>query len=83
MKKKEVTKSVEEQVKELISEVTEKPVDDIHLEDNIITDLEIESLDLIDLITKFEDTFGLEVEDKDIKYFQTVSDIINYIKNHV
>lgn len=48
---------------------------------NLINDLEVESLDLVDLISAFEEKYNIEIPDSDIKTFQTVKDIINYIEN--
>ena len=47
---------------------------------NLLNDLDIESLDLVDLVTAFEDKYGVEIADKDIKDLHTVGDVIDYIK---
>jgi len=44
--------------------------------------LEVESLDLVDLVGAFEEEFGVEIQDKDIKGLQTVDDIVKYIEAH-
>lgn len=49
---------------------------------NLVKDLEIESLDLVDLVAAFEEEFGIEIADKDIKNIQTVGDIIKYAEEH-
>ncbi len=74
---------MKEKVFEIIASVCEKPAKKIKLEDNLISDLELESLDLIELVTKFESAFNVEIEDKDIKDFQTVEDIVTYVEAHV
>ena len=48
---------------------------------NLVKDLELESLDLVDLVAAFEDEFKVEILDKDIKNLQTVEDIVNYIES--
>ena len=47
---------------------------------DLLNDLDIESLDLVDLVTAFEDKYGVEIADKDIKDLHTVGDVIDYIK---
>lgn len=49
---------------------------------NLVKDLEIESLDLVDLVAAFEEEFDIEIADKDIKNIQTVGDIIKYAEEH-
>lgn len=50
-------------------------------EDTVLTyDLGLSSYDVVSLITDFEDEFDIEIPDKDIRLFQTVKDIVNYIE---
>ena len=55
----------------------------INLKTNLIADLDIESLDLVSLVVAFEEKYGLEIPDQDIKNLQTVEDVIKYIESHV
>jgi acyl carrier protein len=52
----------------------------INLETDFLNDLDVESLDLVDLVTAFEDKYEVEIADKDVKDLHTVGDVINYIK---
>ena len=47
---------------------------------NLISDLKLESLDIVDLVAAFEKKYKIEILDKDIKELQTVKDIIKYIE---
>jgi len=38
------------------------------------------SLDVVNAVVDFEDTFDIEVNDRDIKDIHTVQDIIDYLK---
>lgn len=67
----------------LISEVLEINEEKISENTNLVTDLDVESLDLVDLIAAFEKKYNFEIPDKDIKNLQTVGDIINYIEKNV
>ena len=50
---------------------------------NLIADLDVESLDLVDLVVAIEEKYQMEIPDQDIKNLQTVEDIINYLESHV
>ena len=46
----------------------------------LVNDLELESLDVVDLVVAFEKEFNIKIDDKDIKQFQTVEDIVKYLE---
>ena len=46
-------------------------------------DLELESLDLVTLVSTLEKKFDVYVNDNDMKDLQTVGDIIKYVKEHL
>ena len=71
------------EVIEIISKVTEIPVKKINLDANLVKDLKLESLDLVSLVTEFEEKYNIVVDDKDIKNLQTVKDIVDYIEKNV
>lgn len=71
---------MEKLVIDTIMEVTELPEEKITLNSNLLTDLELDSIDIVSLIAAFEEKLSIEIPDKDIKSFQTVQDIINYLK---
>ena len=45
-------------------------------------DLEADSLDLVELIMKFEDEFGGEISDKEAQEIKTVSQAVDYLQSH-
>ena len=49
---------------------------------NLIADLDVESLDLVDLVVAFEEKYEIEIPDQDIKNLQTVEDIVSYLETH-
>ena len=73
---------MEKEVFKLIAETLEVDEKKINLETDFLKDLDIESLDLVDLVTAFEDRYGVEIADKDVKNLHTVGDVIEYIKEH-
>ena len=74
-----ITKILTSDVIKLISEVCEIPEGKISEKSNLTTDLELESLDIVTLISECEDRYHLTIPDKDIKTLQTVKDIVDYL----
>ena len=46
---------------------------------SLVNDLELSSLDIINLIGSIEDTFDIQIEDDDIVSLLTVKDVVDYI----
>lgn len=67
----------------IIASVAEVPVKNVKMESNLINDLELGSLDLVTLVSEFENKYNMTVDDKDIKNLQTVKDVVEYIEKHV
>ena len=71
-----------EEVIDTIANVTEIDKNIIKEDSNLIKDLEIDSLDLVDLVVEFENKYNFQIPDQDVKEIQTVKDIVDYIKAH-
>jgi acyl carrier protein len=63
--------------------VAEVPEESINLKTNLIADLDLESLDLVTLVSEIENKYQIEIPDKEIKKIQTVEDIVNFLSSHV
>jgi len=73
---------MKEKIIKLIAGTLELDAKKINEKTNLVNDLELESLDLVDLVAAFEEEFGVEIQDKDIKGLQTVGDIVKYIEKN-
>lgn len=51
-------------------------------ETNFTTDLDADSIDLVEFILQLEDEFGSEISDEDAEKIKTVGDAVNYIAAH-
>lgn len=50
---------------------------------SFIDDLGADSLDIVELVMTFEETFDVEIPDDDAEKMQTISDAIGYLKERV
>ncbi|MBE5895359.1 MAG: acyl carrier protein [Lachnospiraceae bacterium] len=44
-------------------------------------DLRADSFELMELVMALEEEYGIKVEDEELESFETVGDVINYIKS--
>ena len=66
-------------VKELISINLGIDKQIINLDSDIMKDLGADSLDVVELIMKFEESFELNIPDEKVANIKTVKDIVDYI----
>ena len=55
----------------------------IEIDENtvILRDLNVDSLEMVELVCAVEDEFDIEIADKKIKSLVTIGDLIDYIKS--
>lgn len=71
---------IETKVKEIIVERLGVDMDKITPESHFINDLNADSLDTVELVMAFEDSFSIEIPDEDAEKITTVQSAIDYIK---
>ena len=74
---------MQEEIIKIIAGVAEVPEESINLKTNLIADLDLESIDLVTLVSEIENKYQIEIPDKEIKKIQTVEDIVNFLSSHV
>lgn len=67
-------------VQELLTQACPHDADEITPEKNLVADLSFDSFGMMDMVTAFEREFNIEIPDADIKLFETVSDITDYLE---
>ncbi len=72
-----------EKVVEILSELTGIEVKEIKKDSKLIADLELNSLDVVNMVVTFEEKFDIEIPEQKIKDFVTVEDIVQYLESHV
>jgi len=70
---------VEERVITGLAKILNKQPSQIQKESRLIEDLEIDSLDTLDLIFKLEEEFDIEIPEGELP-FVTVQDVITYVQ---
>lgn len=71
-----------EKVKEIIIDLLGVDAEKVVPEARFREDLEADSLDLVELIMKFEDEFKGEISDEDAQSIKTVDDAVKYLEQH-
>jgi len=65
-------------VKKVLNSVLNKDVDDL-TQDKKLTDLNVDSLDMVEIIMAIEDEFNIEIPDSDAESMQTFGDLVGYV----
>ena len=70
-----------EKVKNVIIEIMGIPENEILLESHLFDELDADSLDMSQIILELENGYKIEIDDDAFSNFETVKDIVDYIKN--
>ena len=73
---------VEQRVREIVAEQLERDVNEITSTSSLIDDLGADSLDVVELVMKMEEEFGIEIPDEEAEKIKTVNDVVQYITAH-
>lgn len=71
-----------QRVRELISEQMSIDIDSIKADSNILTDLNADSLDIVEMLMLVEEEWGIIVDDEDMRGFSTVQSVVDYIEKN-
>lgn len=70
-----------EKLREWMEELFEIAPEDIQLESNLATDLDVDSIDAIDLVVKIKELTGKQINPEDFKNVRTIQDVVTVIQN--
>ena len=68
-----------EKVRGIVVEQLGVEADEVTPNSTFVDDLGADSLDIVELIMRFEDEFGVEIPDEKAEKIKTVDDIVKYI----
>ncbi|NLK12867.1 MAG: acyl carrier protein [Candidatus Phytoplasma sp.] len=69
-----------EQIIELIADELSLEASTINRNTNLEEDLNVDSLDVVELVMRIEETFDIEISDEAAANLKTVEDILNYVE---
>ena len=72
-----------EKLQRIISEYTDLPMEEITEQTNIRTDLNLNSLELVNLAGAIEDEFEVEIPDREALGIETVGDTLALIQKYL
>jgi acyl carrier protein len=55
--------------------------EDIQLDSNLYEDLDVDSIDAVDLVVKIKELTGKQVQPEDFKAVRTIQDVVTVIQN--
>ena len=64
-----------EKVQEMLAEALNISVDKVGADAQIVEDLGADSLDVVELLSRLEDEFGITIPDEDVENLVTVADV--------
>lgn len=68
-------------LREWMQDLFEIEPDDIQLDSNLYEDLDVDSIDAVDLAVKIKELTGKQVKPEDFKAVRTVQDVVTVIQN--
>jgi acyl carrier protein len=72
---------IEEKVKEIIAKQLGVNASEVVPDASFVEDLGADSLDTVELVMAFEESFNIEIPDEDAEKIAKVKDAVEYIKN--
>lgn len=71
---------MEHRVIQLISDATKIEASKITSTSSFVEDLKLDSLDIVELMMKMEDEFGVEIPEEEAEGLKKVQDVIQYLE---
>lgn len=70
-----------EEVQKILAKQLRREPETIQLTSVIKKDLGADSLDILQLLMRMEDDFGIVIPDEELAGFNTVGDVVNYLES--
>ncbi len=76
-----MTDTIKDRVLKIIDKQLNKDISQIKLDSRFAEDLEVDSLDRVELVMALEEEFKCEIADEEAEKIKTVQDAIKYIES--
>ncbi len=71
---------LQQKIVNLVGDATKSDTATMTEATNFIDDLNLDSLDMVELMMKMEDEFGIEIPEDDTEKLKTIGDVVSYLK---
>lgn len=71
---------LQEKIVNLVGDATKSETSAMTEKTNFVDDLNLDSLDMVELMMKMEDEFGIEIPEDDTEKLKTIGDVVSYLK---
>ncbi len=71
---------LQQKIVNLVGDATKSDTASMTEKTNFIDDLNLDSLDMVELMMKMEDEFGIEIPEDDTEKLKTIGDVVSYLK---
>ncbi len=78
-----MAETILERVKKIIVDQLGVNEDQVVQDASFVDDLGADSLDTVELVMALEEEFGIEIPDEDAEKIKTVSNVVDYVNEHV
>ena len=72
-----------DKIKVLVIDQTGVSADELTMDTSLVSDLEADSLDAVEIIMAIEDEFDIEIPDEDAEKLLTIRDMVEYLERTV
>ena len=72
-----------EKLKSILAEQLDVPPEELNAETSLIDDLEVDSLDVVEMLMSVEDEFNVVIPEDEIENLKTIGDVAEYIQNNM
>ena len=73
---------IQDKVINIVSEAANVEAANIKAETNFVDDLNLDSLDMVEMMMKMEEEFGIEIPEEKTEELKTIGDVANYLKSN-
>ena len=71
-----------QEIIDVLAQYTDVPSEQINETSNLVDDLELNSFDVMTIVSDFEDQYGIHIPDEQIMEFRTVADIEEFLEKN-
>lgn len=71
------------QILAILEDVAEISPEDVSEDSVLMDDLDLSSMEILTIIADLEEAFGLRIPEKELRSFVTISDLADYLSEHV